>query len=946
MSSRPLIFMTLVLALVSCAGNREPARLVNVFNGTGFAGNTYPGATVPYGAVQLSPDTDVDNCSGYRYKDDRILGFSHTHLSGTGCPDFGDFLVTPGIDSVTALPFSHAHETASPGYYKISFPERGITAELTALTHVGVHRYTFTGPGTRMIRIDANHCVGGWCTPVRVYIDEMGGEVTASRRVNGWADNRDIYLSAVFSAPIVDESRPEPGVLLLTFPPETKEVTILAGISGVAPEGAWSNRLAETYGIGFDFDKALASAQARWAEALGSIQVKGGPADVFYTNFYHTFLTPNRLDDIDGRYRDESARNRQLPEGRHFYSTLSIWDTFRAWHPLQTILAPSFVADMVNSMLDDYDCRGELPVWPLASDETDCMIGYHSVSVIADAWLRGIRDFDGEKALQAMVVSSNKRNANASELYNAYGYIPADLKVEAVSQTLEFCYDDWCIARMAESLGHSDIAAEYDARSLRWRALFDPNTGFLRGKKTDGNWTEPFDPLAGSRDYTEATPWHYRFFVPHDMAGLEALLGGRDALYGALDSLFTYSPAGQKELHADIGGIMGQYAHGNEPGQQMPFLFNWVGAPSRTQETVRTILTTMYSTAPDGICGNEDCGQMGAWYVLASLGLYPVCPGTGEYQLVAPLFRESVIRLGNGQTLTIQADHPKYAYIADVTLNGRPVSRNFLTYDEIMGGGVLSFRLSEKPCHDRDGLPAPYSLTHDTLVCPPAILGKLVLFDDAAEVTMTSRTEGASIRYTLDGSEPDAASPLYTEPFRITESCVIKAQACKDGLPASPVTTRTAHKLYFHPAGDRTGMKPGCRYTYHAANFVLLEQVEPDPPEASGVMEVPSIAGAPDADHFAYVFTGYIDIPEDGIWSFYTKSDDGSALYIDGVCVVNNDGSHSAVSVEGSLPMEKGLHPYKLLYFDDYEGQELSWGWKAPGAADFSPVPASRLFYK
>ena len=863
-SLRSLGVLSLFL-LLSCSG-KGPCDYVNVFNGTDFAGNTYPGATVPYGAVQLSPDTDVNTCSGYRYTHDRILGFSHTHLSGTGCPDFGDFMVTPGIDSVTALPLSHQNEEASPGYYKVSFPERGITAELTALTHVGVHRYRFTRPGTRMIRIDANHSVGGWCVPSSVYIDEMGGEVTASRRVTGWARNRDVYLSAVFSVPYVEAVRPEPGVMLLTFPPDTKEITVLAGISGVALEGAWANRMAETDGIGFDFDKALSRAQTMWAQALGSIRVKGGPADVFYTNFYHTYLTPNRIDDIDGRYRDESARNRQLPQGRHFYSTLSIWDTFRAWNPLQTILDPVLVADLVNSMLDDFDCRGELPVWPLASDETDCMIGYHSVSVIADAWLRGIRDFDGEKALQAMVVSSNKRNANASELYNAYGYIPADLKVEAVSQTLEFCYDDWCIARMAESLGHSDIAAEYDARSLRWRALFDPNTGFLRGKKTDGNWTEPFDPLAGFRDYTEATPWHYRFFVPHDMAGLEALLGGRDALYGALDSLFTYSPAGQKELHADIGGIMGQYAHGNEPGQQMPFLFNWVGAPSRTQETVRTILTTMYSTAPDGICGNEDCGQMGAWYVLASLGLYPVCPGTGEYQLVAPLFRESVIRLGNGNTLTIKADHPKYAYIADVTLNGRTLPRNFLTYDEIMGGGELSFRLSANPCHDRDGLPAPYSQPRD-----------------------------------------------------------LQADRSAD----APAT-----------------LKPGCWFTYHTANFKRVDQIEGDPPEDFGIMSAPSIAGAPAGDHFAYMFSGFIDIPEDGAWQFRTVSDDGSALYIDGVCVLDNDGSHTPTLAEGQITLRKGIHSFRLLYFDDEGGQTLEWAWKAPSARIFAPVPASRLFHR
>ncbi len=851
-------------ALVSCVGERGPADYVNVFCGTDFAGNTYPGATVPYGAVQLSPDTDAGLCSGYHYSHDRILGFSHTHLSGTGCPDLGDYLVTPGIDSVTALPFSHQNEEARPGYYRVSFPERGMTAELTAWTHVGFHRYTFDRPGTRMIRIDANHCQGGWCKPSRVSIDQMDGEVTASRRVTGWARDRDVYMNAVFSVPVLEVQQPEPGVMVLTFPPETKEVTMTVGVSGVAHDGAWANRMAE--GNGISFDEALARAEARWADALGTIRVKGGPADVFYTNFYHTFLTPNRIDDMDGRYRDESGRNRQLPSGRHFYSTLSIWDTFRAWNPLQTLLDPAFVADLVNSMLDDYDCRGELPVWPLASDETKCMPGYHSVSVIADAWLRGFRDFDGEKALQAMIVSSNKRNGNASDLYNAYGYIPADLKAESVSQTLEFCYDDWCIARMAESLGHIDIAAEYDARSLRWRALFDPETGFIRGKKTDGTWVTPFHPLKGSREYTEATPWHYRFFVPHDMAGLEALMGGRDALYGALDSLFTYTPEGQKRLDAGIGGILGQYAHGNEPGQQMPFLFNWVGAPARTQKAVRTILTTMYSTAPDGICGNEDCGQMGAWYVLASLGLYPVCPGSGEYQLVAPLFEEAVVRLGNGNTLTIKANHPEYAYIADVTLNGKTVPRNYLTYEEIMGGGELSFRLSAKPSHDRDGLPAPYS-----------------------------------------------------QPRMLQE----------DRSAAAPAV-----------------WKPGCWFTYHTANFKRVDQIEGDPPEDFGIMQAPTIDGAPAEDHFAYMFSGFIDIPEEGSWQFRTVSDDGSALYIDGICVVDNDGSHTPVTADGQISLTKGKHAFKLLYFDDDGGQTLSWAWKAPSARAFAPVPADRLFHR
>ena len=930
-----------VVLLAACS--RQPADRVHVFNGTDFAGNTYPGATVPFGAVQLSPDTDVNTCSGYHYSHDTILGFSHTHLSGTGCPDLGDFLVTPGLDVVEPLPFSHKDEQARPGYYKVSFA-KGIIAELTATPNAGLHRYTFKGEGSRLIRIDARHCVGGWCKVTDCRITLEGAEILGYRRVSGWADDRDVYLSAVFSEPFLSADELEPGVLQFTFADDLKEVTLFAGISGVDPNGARANRVKETAGA--QFDGLRKRADIIWADALGRIQVKGGPTDVFYTNFYHTFLTPNRIDDFDGRYRDQAGRNRQLPEGRHFYSTLSLWDTFRAWNPLETLLDTALVNNMVRSMLDDYDCRGELPIWPLASDETGCMIGYHSVPVIADAWLRGIRGFDGEKALAAMVASSNKANVNASELYLQYGWIPADRKIESVSQTLEFAYDDWCIARMAESLGHADIAAEYDRRALSYREMFDPATGFMRGKNTDGTWSSAFDPLSGSRDYTEATPWHYRFFVPHDMAGLASLMGGQEALRNALDSLFTYQPEGQDILDSGIGGLIGQYAHGNEPGHNFPWLFNWAGAPSRTQEFVRLILTKAYSIDPGGICGNEDCGQMGAWYVLASLGLYPACPGSGEYILTAPLFRESVIRLANGKTLTIKANHPKRPYIAQVKLNGKPVDRNWLTYDEIMGGGELSFSLSAKPVASRESLPAPYSLTTEPFVCPPAIQGDLVLFPDEAEVTLSCRTDGAEIHYTLDGTEPTEASTRYDGPFRIDASCVIRARAFKDGLPPSPITGRKAHKLFFQPSVERAGLQPGCRYTYHTANFQLVSQVEPDPPEATGTMREPSIADAPDEDHFAYLFSGYIDIPEDGIWFFALKSDDGSALWIDGVCVVNNDGSHSPAVAEGTIPLMKGLHPYKLVYFEDYEGQELSWSWKTPGAADYQPVPASRLFYK
>ena len=867
----------LMLATVCCTTVKTPVDLADPFVGTGFHGHTYPGATAPQGMVQLSPDTrdrTWDGSSGYHESDKTILGFSHTHLSGTGCADLGDFLFTPALGEVATkdgayavdpIPFPHADEMASPGYYRVRFPDPGVTVELTATPHTGVHRYTFTGKGERHILIDLKHNIGE--THPREMVFQTAGDtlVQGSRIVDGWTLGRHICFSAAFSVPFTACDTKGADRWLLTFPAETEELTVKVGISPVDMAGAENNRLAEAAPYGFD--EIRAATRFEWARKLSAIAVEGGTLEqqkTFYSALYHTMVTPDLQSDVDGRYRNHAKDVVRVPEGRKYYSTLSLWDTFRSWNPLQMLLSPDLVEDMVFSLLDMYDCDGRLPMWPLGQADTYCMIGYHAVPVIADAWLRGIRTFDGEKALAAMIASSNLDPASAA--YNQYGYAPCDGVIESVSKTLEFAYDDWCIARMAESLGHIDIAAEYDARSLRWRALFDPETGFIRGKKTDGTWVTPFHPLKGSREYTEATPWHYRFFVPHDMAGLEALMGGRDALYGALDSLFTYTPEGQKRLDAGIGGILGQYAHGNEPGQQMPFLFNWVGAPARTQKAVRTILTTMYSTAPDGICGNEDCGQMGAWYVLASLGLYPVCPGSGEYQLVAPLFEEAVVRLGNGNTLTIKANHPEYAYIADVTLNGKTVPRNYLTYEEIMGGGELSFRLSAKPSHDRDGLPAPYS-----------------------------------------------------QPRMLQE----------DRSAAAPAV-----------------WKPGCWFTYHTANFKRVDQIEGDPPEDFGIMQAPTIDGAPAEDHFAYMFSGFIDIPEEGSWQFRTVSDDGSALYIDGICVVDNDGSHTPVTADGQISLTKGKHAFKLLYFDDDGGQTLSWAWKAPSARAFAPVPADRLFHR
>ena len=930
MRTRLIITSAALALLLSCSGGKGTEGTANVFNGTGLHGHTYPGATLPFGMVQLSPDTRTegwDGCSGYHYSDTSILGFSHTHLSGTGVADLGDFLFTPYLGEVTGpIEFSHKQEKAVPGYYSVSFPS-GITAELTATTHTGVHRYTFNGPGARKILVDATHSIGGNSFE-KVSLEAVSDrEIQGGIVVDGWIQGRECFMDALFSEPFTTEET-TPGKLLLTFKDDLKELTVAVGISFTSAEGAVANRIAETDGLGFD---AIRSAAAgAWEKALGSIQVEGGPVKEFRTFFYHTFVTPNTIGDGDSRR----------------LSTMSLWDTFRTWNPLQTIINPTLVGDIVASMMEMYRSWGTLPVWPLAYGETDCMIGYHSVAVIADAWLRGIRSFDGEEALKAMVESSNKNKANTSTLYNAYGYIPADVKGESVSQTLEFAYDDWCIARMAEDLGHKDIADEYYDRALRYRNVFDPGTGFMRGRQRDGSWVTPFDPLGSTRDFTEAVPWQYRFFVPHDVAGLTDLMGGREPMLAALDSLFTYQGRNEEVNVSYITGLMGQYAHGNEPSHNMAYLFNWLGAPSRTQEIVRTLLTDMYDPSPDGISGNEDCGQMSAWYVMSSLGLYPACPGSGEYQLVAPLFKKAEIRLPGGGTFTIKADNPRNMYISDVTLNGAELGRNYITYDEIMAGGVLEYKLSDDPDHGRDGLPAPYSLTTEPLVSTPCSSDGLSLFKGSASLEFSCRTSGAEIRYTLDGSEPTAESPLFTAPVTLDKTTTVKARAFKDGMSPSPLASFKASKADYMKPEKTFGSVLGCQYTYHLGMFRETSDVLASSTVMSGFMARPDIRKAPDEDHFGYVFTGYIDIPEDGIWSFALISDDGAVLDLDGIRVVDNDGSHSPMTSFGRIPLLKGLHPYRLVYLEDFEDQMLEIQWKAEDETRFTPIPTEKFFYR
>ena len=980
--------------LLVSACQRTLTDYVNPFVGTDGHGHTFPGAILPFGMVQVSPDTRLDGwdgCSGYHYSDDTVYGFSHTHLSGTGCSDYGDLLLMPFTEENGDLPdsldysfylstFSHSNEKAEPGYYRVVLDRNRVMAELTVHGRNALHKYTFPHAGRKGVVVDLKH--RDVVSDSRLVLSESTGEwhLCGYRLSAAWNPQQQFYFAltadcnpekVVFfkDGKPVDGLEPLDGEdckALLLFPDNIKEVTLMVGISAVDNAGAWTN-LKESDGI--TFQQAKKQAHSTWEKALGQIEVEGGSREDranFYTALYHCMTSPYLYSDADGRYlamkdRDTNIYTIQQAEGRNQYTVFSVWDTYRALHPLLNIVEPERSRDFVLTMLDHYRHSGELTMWELASHETHCMIGYHAVSVILDAYRTGVLDSLDQNTLnellQAMVATSNLPILGRTE-YARDGFLSSEYENESVSKTLEYAYDDWCISEFARLLVDKagkdadkddieypiGICDSYKTRCQSWKNIMDAD-GFMHPRR-NGAFVTPFDPTEVNNHFTEANSWQYSTYVPHDVRGWIEHIGGPERAEQFLDSLFRGSSKMTGRDQSDITGLIGQYAHGNEPSHHAAYLYAYLGRQWKTAELVRRICTNLYHDTPDGLCGNEDCGQMSAWYVLSSIGLYPACPGTGEYILAAPLFRKTAIALGNGNSLVITADHPERPYISDVTLNGKPVERNYLTYEEIMAGGTLAFRLSETPDHGRDKLPAPYSLTTAPLVSTPTIPGGLTLFRDTLPLSLSSRTPGAAIHYTLDGSEPTQASPLYTEPVTLKESAQIRARAFKEGMQPSPEASARATKAEFRPGLRLAGLRSGCRYTYHLGTFSETADVRRSPVKASGTLPEPGIENAPDEDHFGYIFSGYIDIPEDGIWSFSLTSDDGAILEIDGSLVVNNDGSHSALTTFGRIPLLRGLHAYKLIYLEDYEGQALAWGWKAEGAADFSPVPSDKLYYR
>ena len=975
MKVRNIIHMACLAALLAaCTSQKEnPVDFIDPFIGTGFHGHTYPGATVPFGAVQLSPDTRAGNwdaCAGYHYDDSTLTGFSHTHLSGTGCIDLGDLLIRPTTQTVdpsrqpmyAPAAFRHEDEKAEAGYYAVLLHEEGIRAELTATAHTGVHRYTFPKESTPTIIVDLKHSLDN----EHIYESSLQvvnpHEMTGMRNTRGWSDNQRIYFVIQCSQPFEKatlvsnqkalEGKEAEGTdlqALLKFKGHTSEPIVMkVGLSIVSVENARENLQAEVEG--FDFDAVKQAAYHTWNDAVSAIKVEGGTEEQktnFYTALYHSMVVPNVVSDVNGQYRRHDQTIGQLPQGAVQYSTFSLWDTFRAWNPMMTLIDTTLVTNMIHSFLHIYDASGELPLWPLSAGETGTMIGYHSASVIADAYMKGIRGFDAEKALEALVVSSEK-NQKGADYYISKGFIPSNIKKESISCLLEFAYDDWCIAQLAQALGKQEIYDTYIRRSQQYLNVFDGATRFFRPKRMDGNWETPFNPNEVGRAYTEATAWQYRFFVPHDVNGMVQLFGGKEAFTSALDDIFHTDAQVDGDL-VDITGLIGQYAHGNEPSHHIAYLYNYIGQPWKTQAMTRRLLDEMYAPTPEGIVGNEDCGQMSAWYILSSLGLYAVCPGSNEFTFTTPLFEKATLQLANGKTLTITANHPeKNLYIDKVELNGKEIETNFVTYEQLMGGGELHFSLTDQPNRKRGVTAdsAPYSFTKEAVVSIPYVDKDLNLFMDSVTVNLATATAGATVHYTLDGSEPTQQSPIFNAPLVLKNTTQINAKAFKDGFQPSSTLSILATKAVLNRGKIILDHQPknGTTYKYYEGHFQKVADMQQKHFVEKGIVSEPSLDKARQEDHYGFEFSGLIDVPEDGVYTFQTRSDDGSVLYIDQTLVVDNDGSHAAIPATGSIALKKGWHSYRLLYIEDYEGQHLSWAWKLPSGEKLEPIPASRLY--
>lgn len=717
--------------------NEKVTPYVNPFIGTGavensLSGNTYPGATAPFGFIQLSPDTkenpEWEEPSGYNHNVTKVYGFSHTHLSGTGVADFFDVMLMPisrSLESLTktfdySSEISHDNEYAGAGYYQVRLNESDILAELTATVRTGMHRYTYPSGKQNNLVFDLNHSrdKNTWNTRISNAQIRIIDKYTISgyRVISGWAKLRKVYFYAQLSRPIKevilmsDDRVYKDGEIvngsnvkaLLNFEENQSPLLVKVALSPVSVKNAKENMQENP---SWDFDAVATQTDNDWEKELSKIRIDGTPTqkEIFYTGLYHAYIQPNTFSDVNGEYQTIDYTIRKLKKSETHYSTFSLWDSYRATHPLYTILQPERSSDFINSLLRQYDDYGYLPIWQLWGQENYCMIGNHSIPVVVDAIFKNIKNIDVEKAYEAVRNSSLRSHLNAPfDIWEKYEYMPENLQTQSVSLTLEMAYNDYCVAQLAKYLNKTADYERFAKRSQFYRNLFDSQIGFFRGKDDKDQWIEPFDPLKyggnGGYPFTEGNAWQYLWYVPQDIPDLIALMGGTHAFRNKLDQFFTLNTSNE-EKNNNASGFIGQYAHGNEPSHHVAYLYNYVGAPHKTQYYVTKVMNELYTTDSSGYSGNEDCGQMSSWYIFSSMGFYPVNPVTGIYVIGSPLLKQADISLPGGKTFTIKAPRKsdKDIYIQSATLNGKKYNNTYIRHQDILNGGVLEFKMGNKP---------------------------------------------------------------------------------------------------------------------------------------------------------------------------------------------------------------------------------------------------------
>jgi predicted alpha-1,2-mannosidase len=825
------VYFTLVILCLQCsvAQNTNFAHYVNPFIGTGGHGHTFPGATVPYGMVQLSPDTRIDGswdgCGGYHYDDNTIYGFSHTHLNGTGVSDYGDIMLMPTMgepsfdNKIYSSTFSHANEKASAGFYAVKLDKHNIDVRLTTSTRVGFHEYTFNKDGQANIILDLNHRDKLLEGRIRV-IDDKTIEVL--RRSESWARDQYVYARIEFNVPmkinlVKGENTKLEGLykgteLALSFAKQVKKgekIVVKVALSPTSYEGAKLNSSEIKH---WDFEKVKQDAEALWNKELSKIEITSDDKNklaIFYTALYHTMMQPNIAQDVDGKYR---GRDNQIHVAEEFdyYTVFSLWDTFRAAHPLYTLIDKKRTSDYINTFIKQYEQGGRLPVWELASNETDCMIGYHSVSVIADAMAKGITGFDYEKAFEASKASA-MRDVLGLDAYKKNGFISMDDEHESVSKTLEYAYDDWCIAQMAILLNKQEDYHYFMKRSQNWKNIFDWETGFMRPKK-NGGWDKPFDPREVNNNFTEGNSWQYSFFVPQDIYGMILAYGGKEKFEAKLDEMFNSESKTTGREQVDVTGLIGQYAQGNEPSHHMAYLYNYLGKPEKTKEKVHYILNNFYKNTPDGLIGNEDCGQMSAWYVLSAMGIYAVTPGMEKWESNEPLFDSIKIKDESGKKLV---DYQRQV------VNGKTTNRIFL----------LGEKLKEQFIQKRSATMSQFDYSQNTtdntnypkIIPVPVIKAESKAFKENMKVEIKANNYNLGLSENIyfriiDENNSHDKTPFvnYKESFEINKSSKVEAYMERVAGGEPPRSNTISAQFFKKPNNYSINIKSKYNPQYHA----------------------------------------------------------------------------------------------------------------------------------